>query len=277
MTVIATLGPQETFSDLASREVRKQIAHCTISYYDSIPQIFKAVENGDAELAVVPIENVLAGFVQPVLDALVKGDLTVQSELILPVLFSCVGHCETVDDIKKIYVQPVAKGQCQDFLNQLKNSELVMTSSNVDSYHKFMKSDDCTAAIVPKHLVETMSETPVLLIEDVTDYSHNQTRFIVLSKGDVRASIIGEQKTSLIIRDDSDHSGILRDIAQALAKRDINMLSIISRPTREAMGKYYFFIDLEGSVEQAEMREAIQEIEEEYYVKVLGSYQKATF
>ena len=276
MKKIATLGPQQTFSDLAAGIFVKELSASEIRYHNSINQIFETVVAGDADFGVIPIENVLAGFVQPTLDSLVRYDVTILQELLLPVRFSCIGHTKELGDIKQLYVQPVAKGQCENFINSL-DTELIETSSNIESYHKYLKMSGNIAAIVPHHILADLTEQPVLSVEDVTDYAHNQTRFIVIAQPFYRQSSQKNetlQKTSVIIRDESDHSGILSDITHTLAHGDINMLSIISRPTRESMGKYYFFIDLDGDITSEKMQQALNEISKKYVVKLLGSYTK---
>ena len=276
MITIATLGPQETFSDLAAKAFGRAYAEREIAYHTSINQIFAAVSNGEAQFGVIPIENVLAGFVQPTLDSLAQYDVMITQELLLPVRFSCISHVKDSSAISKLYVQPVAQGQCEDFINSLE-ADFIQTSSNIESYHRFMENEGAVAAIVPQHILPNLADTPELSINDVTDYPHNQTRFIVITAMNAQKDISeAYDKTSIIIRDESDHSGILRDITQALAKQNINMLSIISRPTREMMGKYYFFIDLEGSLESTAMKDALAEIEKGYVVQILGSYAKAT-
>ena len=274
---IGTLGPEGTYSDLATQaygSANHGARPLEIVYYATIGHVFDALSCGAVDEVVVPIENTLAGFVQPVLDGLANHSFTISQELLLPIKFSCVTHCSNAHEITHLLVQPVALGQCETFVSLLNDVKIVQTASNIDSSNTFMESPKGFGAIIPFHTLDLLKESSSFTVENVTDGAHNETRFIVVNQSskaepiDTRSS----QKASLIIRDEQDHAGILHDISRALAKRNINMLSIISRPTRAAMGKYYFFIDIEIGDNVVLMEEALAEIRENYAVQLLGNY-----
>ena len=116
---IATLGPEGTFSELATHKYLKHNQlDLGVKYYPSIKKTLAAVGQ-DAQYAVLPIENFSEGFVNPVLDFLVNADLFICAQLLLPIQFSLVSQCKDPADIKQIYAQFVAKGQCSDYLEGL--------------------------------------------------------------------------------------------------------------------------------------------------------------
>jgi len=127
-----------------------------------------------------------------------------------------------------------------------------------------------SSAIVPAGSFDPRDFT--IVHENVNDYENNQTRFIVLTAQQDFDPIVQPAKTSLVVRDDNDHPGMLSSILTSFSNRDINLLSIISRPTRKEFGKYNFFIDINGHANDIEVSEAIREIGRSNKVKVLGSY-----
>lgn len=221
---------------------------------------------------VIPIENLSEGFVSIVLDLIAETNLTIVSEVILPIKFSFVSSASSVSEIDKLYVQFVAKSQCSEFISTLNAVDLITTESNIESLDLVLKNACLSSAIVPasSYLPSQFN----IEIDDVTDYENNQTRFIVLAdvKTPQQGVIIAPSKTSIVILDDDDHPGLLGEILSSFSNRNINLLSIISRPTRKVFGKYNFFIDIEGHINDALIFDAVEEIKHKNKVKLLGSY-----
>ena len=111
-----------------------------------------------------------------------------------------------------------------------------------------------------------------MLIPNIADRSNNQTRFITVAPNPVSYDPSKEYKTTILIVESVDRPGMLSDILSAFAARNINLVSIMSRPTKEMMGQYHFFIDLEGYSEAPQVREALSDIMNENTIRILGSY-----
>jgi len=271
MNQIATLGPKGTYSELATlKYIESQYGSYEIQYFNSIKKTLESVGN-TCDFGVIPIENLSEGFVSLVLDLLAETNLTIVSEVILPIKFSFVSTAPVISEVDKLYVQFVAKSQCSDFISTLSNMDIVTTESNIESLDLVLKNAGLSSAIVPTS--SYVSSQFNIEIDDVTDYENNQTRFIVLT--DVKApeqSVIAPSKTSVVVLDDDDHPGLLSDILSSFSNRNVNLLSIISRPTRKVFGKYNFFIDIEGHINDAHIFEALEEIKHKNKVKILGSY-----
>jgi len=271
MNQIATLGPKGTYSELATlKYIESQYGSYEIQYFNSIKKTLESVGN-TCDFGVIPIENLSEGFVSLVLDLLAETNLTIVSEVILPIKFSFVSTAPVISEVDKLYVQFVAKSQCSDFISTLSNMDIVTTESNIESLDLVLKNAGLSSAIVPTS--SYVSSQFNIEIDDVTDYENNQTRFIVLT--DVKApeqSVIAPSKTSIVVLDDDDHPGLLSDILSSFSNRNVNLLSIISRPTRKVFGKYNFFIDIEGHINDAHIFEALEEIKHKNKVKILGSY-----
>lgn len=273
MNRIATLGPAGTFSELATKKyIEKTNKNIEIVFYPTITKVFKAIGE-ECELGIIPIENTLDGYVQVVLDLLAQTDLQIIYELVIPIQFSFAGNALDIQDIKKVYAQFKTQGQCCDFLEQFNNIKVITTESNGESFEKLKRGIIGESAIIPQYILNTENKFP-LIMENITDSQDNETRFIILSKNAESYNINRHYRTSIVIMNAIDNKpGVLTKILNEFSSRDINLASIISRPTKSALGKYYFFIDIEGHYAiEKNIRQAIEIISEKNIVKTLGSF-----
>ena len=274
MLRIATLGPKETFSDLATqRYLENQTTPYQVNYFDSLSDTFKAIGH-ECEIGVLPIENLSEGYVQVVLDHLLSTHLVVIAELLLPIKFSFVGQCQDLSELTDLYVQFVAYGQCSEFISKLQNIKVHNTQSNIESLLLSQKQGKGAGAIIPQHAIE-MAKKDCLIKKNVTNYENNQTRFLVISS-QAQPRLAGKNyKTTLVVRNDQDCPGVLGNIVNAFAKQKVNLTSIMSRPTKSQFGKYHFFIDIDGHQEDENIEKAFDLIKNQYPLTVIGSYIKA--
>ena len=272
---IATLGPQGTFSEVATKSyLKKHSVDLEIVYYSTLKKALLAI-GSDVIMGMLPIENLSEGYVNLVLDHLIDADLYIGAELLLPIQFSLVSQAKQISDIETVFVQFVAKGQCAEYLDALHEVKFISTESNSQSLHS-MGDLAKAAAVVPRHLLDTHNFATV--VKNINDYRNNQTRFLLFSaeQSEDYNGCSGDYKTSLIVLDDDDQPGYLEGILAKFTKRQINLTSIVSRPTRQQFGKYHFFIDLDGHQQDANVAAALIEIQQAYKVRVLGSYLRAT-
>lgn len=273
MNKLAVLGPKGTFSENAAIEYEKTINKTfDKQFYNSIPLTFSATGN-DCELGIVPVENTLDGYVQRSLDLLLELDLQIVDEVIIPVQFSLVSNCKNKEDIKNIFVQFKAHGQCLKVINELKDANIKTTQSNTQSFELLKKSYENSCAIIPSHRYKDIKNT--FSIENATDSQNNCTRFFVISKikQNVNLAYDKQIKVSLYILPSSDRAGMLYEILEKFYKNDINLCSIISRPTKKDLGTYNFYIELiiEHNKHNSVLN-TINELNKEYNIKVLGMY-----
>ncbi|MCE0559365.1 prephenate dehydratase domain-containing protein [Motilimonas sp. E26] len=274
MSVVATLGPKDTFSDMATqRYLLAQGLSSKVAYFPTLKTAFNAIGN-EADWGVLPIENLSEGYVQVVLDGLMATDLFIRDEILLPIKFALVTNCQSLAEVRSLYVQFVAHGQCSEFIESLQGIAIHNTQSNMESLNALEGATEPAAAVIPHHVLKEWNKD-CFKIDNVTDFAHNQTRFLVLGKQPQKIDPALAYKTTLVVRDDHDKPGVLGSIVTALSDRRINMTSIMSRPTKSQLGKYHFFIDIEGHCEQDNIAAAIAQINLSYQVKVLGSYQAA--
>jgi prephenate dehydratase len=225
---------------------------------------------------ILPIENTLEGYMQHHLDLLLEYDLIIEAELDLPIAFSLIGHVPS-KQMKTLYVQYSAKNQCMQFLRQHPSLKVVVSESNGESYQLF-QNDSSSAAIIPRHIYETIDHP--YGIANVADETQNFTRFLIVrTNKDLPLSFeeITRVKVSFVIIPTHDRPGLLFDILKVFAENQINLVSIMSRPTKKEMGNYYFFLELEGNAEHLPfIQKVLDELGRHYKIRTLGIYQNIT-
>lgn len=272
MLKLAALGPAGTFSELAVKKYKEQTNEdVEVIFYPTITKAVNAIGH-ECDIGVVPIENTLDGYVQVTLDLLVNCNLNIVSEFVIPIQFAFVANSD-MKELEKIYAQFKTQGQCCKFLESLEGVKIITTESNGESTANVKKGIYAEGAIIPSHMLSSI-KNPKFKIDCVTDSKENETRFIVLSKDKSSYKKEKKYKTSMVIMDAADDKpGILSKVLNDFASKGINLTSIISRPTKRGLGKYYFFIDIDGRYPENEnVREVIEKIRENSIVKIIGSY-----
>lgn len=288
---IAVLGPKGTFSDKVCLEYDKLYnerygEHLTPVYCSTIDDVFEHVcpkEDGKVvcELGIVPIENTLDGYVLRTLDLLLEKNVFVVAENMVSVQFSCIANAKGIDDIERLYVQFKANGQCRSFINSLTNASVITTESNMESYYK-VGTEKKSAAIVPAHIAKDV--TNELVISNVTDSDSNYTRFVIFKREEnieeaISSAIksISETKVRIpvCIMPYCDRPGVLYEITKIFFENKINLISIISRPTKQGMGNYNFYIEIDGLFDRLNIiLSAIEELKKSNDIKILGIYRE---
>lgn len=264
---ICILGPKGTFSEVCALKYSELVnEEFNIKYYPSLKKTAVAID--EAGLGIIPFENTLDGYVQESLDYLYKFDYQIIGDISIPVNFAFISKSNDIKKIKKVYVQFKAKGQCLEFIND-NNLEVVETESNMTSYDMFKNSGETYSAIVPMHIINRSFPT---CIYNVEDKSNNFTRFLVLSKN--KKLNENENKCSLILEAKEDKPGILVDTLTLFKATSINLNAIMSRPTKEGLGKYYFYLEFNLNNGIEEIESLIDKIRQkgDFNIKNLGYY-----
>jgi len=239
---------------------------------ESLDDVFRAVEQGEVQFGVVPIENSLEGSISRVYDLLLDSSLMVCGETGLRVVHCLIASPETrLDLIKRVYSHPQALGQCQAFLKHL-DCELIPTYDTAGSV-KIIKEKGITngAAIASTRAAEIYGMQ--IITKEIEDNPNNFTRFFILAKQDSPPS--GNDKTSIVFSV-KHRPGALYEFLKELTARHINLTKIESRPTRQKPWEYNFYLDFEGHRQDKAAQEALDNLERtSLFVKVLGSYPKA--
>ncbi|HET8813834.1 MAG TPA: prephenate dehydratase [Solirubrobacterales bacterium] len=272
---VAYLGPAGTFTEDALGEALPDGGYeplRTPTIHDAI----LAVERGEADRALVPIENSLEGSIRPTLDTLAfeVSKVTIVGQHDYRVRVHLIAR-EGVDveHIEAVLSHPQPLAQCARFLRErFSEVELRSVSSTAAAVRMVSESLRPWAALGARAAAE-LYDCEVLL-EGVEDSDENITRFVWIAPAGTEPIGEGPWKTSLVFSElGADHPGALVDALSEFSTREINLTRIESRPMRQGLGRYMFFCDLEGKVDDAVVSEAIAQLESKAEsVRILGSY-----
>jgi len=266
---IAFLGPEGTFTQAAAL---KHFGHSVKTLpMASITDVFREVESGAASYGVVPIENSTEGVITHTLDEFMNSSLKICGEVELRIhhhLQSCSGQ---LSDIKKIYSHQQSLAQCRKWLDtHLPGMPLQDVGSNALAA-EMAAADSEVAAIAGEAAAEIYGLK--IVSANVEDEPDNTTRFLVIGKRVTPAS--GRDKTSLLVYADNK-PGALYAMLEPVSRNGLSMTRIESRPSRQGMWNYVFFIDLEGHADDSNVKQALEELSQSTsMVKVLGAYPQA--
>ncbi|MCR5705205.1 MAG: Type 1 glutamine amidotransferase-like domain-containing protein [Acholeplasmatales bacterium] len=271
---IATLGPEGTFCDVACKDYLKSSGRkLNITYFPSIKKTIEGIN--ELGIGVIPFENSLDGYVLEAIDNLIKNDYKIISELDERVEFAFVSNAKKIEDVKSVFVQFKAKAECIDFLTIKNRFNLIMTESNMISLNNLLKSDDTYGAIIPLHKASEYEFN--INIKNISDRDSNFTRFVVVSKTDEPMLKSNNVKCSLCLFMNEDYPGILFDALKLFNEYKVNLNAIISRPTKEALGKYNFYIEISSTKDEIKnINDCIKAIsmDDRYEIKNLGIYSR---
>jgi len=271
-TIVGYLGPEGTFSHQAAlKSLKDHICSYTFTAYPTIPQILYAVEKGDAQLGVVPAENSIEGSVNITMDMLAHElSLFIQNEIIMEIKHHLITFMTGLEQIHTVMSHPQALAQCRHFIQQkLGHATLVETKSTADAVHLLGPNKKGLAAIA-SHDCHFRYQVPIL-VEDIGDYAHNQTRFLTVSKFPSQSN--HTTKTSLVLALEKDRPGGLYDVLSEFAKHNINLTRIESRPAKKELGNYLFFIDCQAGSDHPGFAEILPILQDKtVLLKNIGSY-----
>ena len=226
-------------------------------------------------LGLVAIENALEGSVPVTLDSLAFGfdELKIVREVTHPVHQMLVTRRPIeLERITKVISIPHAYGQCRDFIKEhLGNVEHEATDSTAEAVRRVSRVDRPWAAVGTR-LAAEMYECHIAA-EDIEDAEDNRTRFVFVAREPAPQDGPGPYKTSIVCGIDQDEPGSLLLILSEFAYRHVNLAKIESRPSKQGLGDYMFFIDVEGRSEDQPVAQALKCLACKLpWLKVLGSY-----
>ena len=276
---VAYLGPDGTVSHEALLSVPGAAAFELVpepTLHDAIV----AVHDGTVERALVPIENALEGSVNPTLDALAfeTDDVVIVGELRHPVHLCLVaGRPLALDAIETIISHPQASAQCARFLRtELPGARVLAATSTAEAVRQAVGTAGPPTAAVGTRRAADLYEATVLAL-DIEDEDRNETRFVWIARAGTDSEPGERFKTALVFWGaGSSGPGWLVRCLLEFATRGVNLTRIESRPRREGLGEYMFFLDVDGSLEQAAVAGAVEGLRAHAdVVRVLGSFPAA--
>jgi chorismate mutase/prephenate dehydratase len=263
---VAYLGPAGTFSEEA---VYKQFGSAIEALpCASIDEVFRATEAGTVEFGVVPVENSSEGAINRTLDLLLATTTVISGEVSIPVHHSLMTSTGTMEGVAVVCAHSQALAQCQVWLNlHQPHIERRAVASNAEAAR--MASVDPTIAAIASEMAGEQYKLGVVQAH-IQDDPHNRTRFAVI--GTLRTSPSGRDRTSLVLAV-PNKAGAVYNLLAPLAKHGVSMTRFESRPARIGTWEYYFYVDVEGHVQDQPVARALEELKDDAaFFKVLGSY-----
>jgi chorismate mutase/prephenate dehydratase len=266
---IAYLGPAGTFSHAA---VLRHFGN----FVEAVPQgtideVFRAIESGQTQYAVVPVENSTEGAVGRTLDLICNSAASVCGEIKLRVQQNLLSNAAALGDITKVYSHAQSLAQCVQWLaRHLPGVPRVAVSSNAEAA-RLAATEAGTAAIAGEIAAAVYGVS--ILMPHIEDEPNNTTRFWVLGQQDVPAS--GNDQTSLVMSA-PNRPGAVHALLEPFARHGVSMTRFESRPARTGLWEYLFFVDLHGHRDDAPVAAALVELRQKApFLKLLGSYPAA--
>lgn len=266
-TVIAFQGEPGAYSEEAAYKYFS--SSVLVKPCENLDDVFKAVENDEAQSGIIPVENSLEGNVGQSYDLLLDSTLNICGETELRVVHCLIAHPGvSLDSIKKVYSHPQALGQCRTYLKHL-NCEQIPAYDTAGSVKMIKEKGIKDGAAIASARAAEIYGMQVLATE-IEDNPDNFTRFFILSKQVSPPS--GKDKTSIVFSV-KHKPGALFEFLKILTAGNLNMTKIESRPTRKKPWDYNMYLDFEGHRDDEAVKRTLESLENNaLFMKVLGSY-----
>ncbi|ASO17787.1 prephenate dehydratase [Actinoalloteichus hoggarensis] len=295
MRRILYLGPEGTFTEQAARTLVSRVypdatvgaaqavlsvaagpdADLVLAPAVTVRAAMVEVSAGRAEAVVAPVENSVEGSVPATLDALVDADPVVAvAETVLPVRFSVLAAPGTTPErVRTVATHPHAAAQVREWLARELPDAVVVSATSTAAAAVEVLAGRADAAVTAPLAAERYALD--VLASDVADVRDAVTSFRLLRSPGRVPEPTGVDRTSLVVTVD-DRIGTLADLLTELATRGVNLTRIESRPTRDRLGRYRFFLDLDGHVAERRVADAMAALRRRSQeVRFLGSFPRA--
>ncbi|MCF7979724.1 MAG: prephenate dehydratase [Chromatiaceae bacterium] len=266
---VGYLGPQGTFTQAAAL---KHFGHSVHAQpFGAISDIFREVEAGACDYGVVPVENSTEGVVNHTLDMFMRSPLLIAGEVTLRIHHHLLSNAKDLAAVRRVYSHQQSLAQCRGWLDRyLPNAERVAVGTNADAAKRAAAAEDA-AAVASEAAAELYALR--VLAQRIEDEPGNTTRFLVIGSEDSPPS--GHDKTSMLLSCRNEAGGLHR-LLTPFAKQGLSMTRIESRPSRQGVWDYVFFVDVCGHRQSPEVEAALVELKGAANLcKVLGSYPEA--
>ena len=263
---VAYLGPPGTFTHMAC--LKQFGASAAAVPVNSIKDVFSEVERGRADYGVVPIENSTEGVVTHTLDLLADSQLKISGEVVQEVSHNLLSRSGVLADAKRIYSHPQPVAQCREWLAQhAPNIPVVEVYSTARAAE--LCRDEPDAGAIASDLAARLYGLAVVQ-KRIEDNPNNTTRFLVIAPRSPEQT--GRDKTSVMVSV-KDRVGALYEMLKPFSEFGLNLTKIESRPSRRKAWEYFFYIDVEGHLDDQPVKQALEALRPQCQVlKVLGSY-----
>lgn len=266
---IAYSGTAGAFAYIATCKLYKSAKRVA---YPNFESAYKACQNGECDIAVLPIENSVGGEVGAVTDLMFSGPLKVNGVIDID-----IAHCllarggVKLSDIKTVVSHPQALAQCKPYIRTHGFAEREYENTALAA-KLVAESEDCSIAAIAS--AEAASIFGLNILErDINESKSNTTRFAVFSRSEHKHEPSAARVHSILLFTVRNEAGSLAKALDIIGKHGFNMRVLRSRPMKSLMWQYYFYAELEGNANTKEGRRMIEDLEEFCdKIKVVGSY-----
>ena len=266
---VAFLGPRATFTHMACLKHFGESAEYVSQI--NVSEVFDAVERGNADFGVVPIENSSEGIVSNTLDMFIDHNLLISGEILIEVAHDLLSVTGDIEHVKKVYSHPHAIAQCRTWLERNLRGAAVFDVESTARAAELAVDDPSSAAIAGEAAAKIYGLKSIR--KRIQDNANNFTRFIIVGK--IAPERTGSDKTSVLFSA-RDEVGALYLMLEPFSRHRINLTKIESRPVKKKAWEYLFFLDMEGHLTDDPVAHALDELRmRAQFLKILGSYPRA--
>ena len=267
---IAYCGVEGAFAHIASK---KLFDSQQLESYPSFKDAYQAVVDGKADACLLPIENSFAGDVGEVMDLMFSGPLFVNEVIDIEIVHNLIASKNaTLDTIKKVTSHPQALSQCNKYILE-KNFEQIKASNTAIAAYELSKSNDDTLAVIASKEVAELYDLKVLE-SHINESRNNTTRFAVFSKVLNKRKVINKMgEHFILVFTVLNEAGALAKTLNIIGAHNFNMRTLRSRPMKELIWNYYFFVEADGDINSTDGQDMIKELSSVCdRLKVVGTY-----
>ena len=266
---VAYSGTEGAFAHIASCHLFPTAEKVAFS---SFKKAYEAVESGDCDCALLPVENSFAGDVDQVSDLMFSGSLHVNGMYDLPVTHDLLGiPGAAIDDIKTVVSHPQALSQCSTFIKERALQENEYSNTALAAEYVKKTNDKTIAAIGSAESAELFGLSVVA--RSINDARSNTTRFAVFSRVEGHSERSGSEPYFSLVFTARNEAGSLANALTIIGKHGFNIRTLRSRPMKELLWQYYFYVEAAGDIYGDEGIACIEEMKESCdKIKIVGSY-----
>ena len=249
----------------------KEINLLPVKFFDDM---FDAVESGEADFGMIPIENTTTGSIYENFDNLLKYKTPVVDEIKLRIEHTLmVNPGVSLDQIKKVRSHPQALGQCSNLFKEYPHLEATPTYDTAGSAELICDGKEKDSAAIASFLAAEEYNLEILKENVENQEAFNQTRFLAISKKTDYQKQSEHYKTSIVFVPHDNHQGVLYESLGIFNNNKIDMVKVESRPKPGSPWEYIFYLDCKGRIEDAPIQKAIQELQDiSHEIHIIGSY-----
>jgi chorismate mutase/prephenate dehydratase len=270
-------GIDGTYSHLAAQNfiagrTAKAASDDTYIGFGSFAELVQAVEDGKVDQAIIPLENTVSGALSEVYDLLLHKRVHIVGEERFKIVHALVAsHAIAPNQLKRIYLSPLAAGECQNFLSRLPNCELVYCSDSALAAKMARDSgDQYSGAVASREAAELFGLS--VLVERIGNQEESFTRYLVLAQKPAKVDPRVPAQTSVALSV-AHSAGSLVEALTVFKTHGVNLTKLLSQPVPGNPSEEMFYLDFDGNIESPEIRDTLADLTRQVrFIKILGCY-----